>query len=80
MTSVSNFSKTEILIWSLLLTVALIAASRYRTTAATGEPSGFVKTKDENENPVLVLGLPRSGSLAVHNFYLQCIRSSNHIV
>jgi hypothetical protein len=80
MSSVSNLSRTEILIWSLLLTVALIAASRYRTTATTSQPSGFVNTKeDESENPVLVLGLPRSGSLAVHNFFTcNGVRSSNY--
>jgi hypothetical protein len=81
MSPVANFSKLEILIWSLLLAVALIAASRYGSAAVTGthKHSGFHHIQYSSKKPVLVLGLPRSGSLAVHNFFTcNGVRSSNY--
>lgn len=80
MSHTTNFSKMEILLWSLLLAVALIAATRYHHAAAvTGKRYGFDNRKDESESPVLVLGLPRSGSLSVHNFFTcNGVRSSNY--
>jgi hypothetical protein len=63
---VVNFSRPEVLLWSLLLTVALIAA-----TVATGEHSKSNHFDNrKGESAVLVLGLSRSGSLAMHNFVL----------
>jgi hypothetical protein len=77
MSPIVNLGKREILSWLLLLTVALIAASasHYRATLATGS---FDNRKDES-GAVLVLGLPRSGSLALHNFFTcNGVRSSNY--
>jgi hypothetical protein len=67
------------LLFTFALAAAIVAASLYKNTRTDQQHSVSVTSSRPNENPVLVLGLPRSGSVAVHNFFTcNGLRSSNY--
>jgi hypothetical protein len=58
---------------------SLVNADETTRNSADASTNSVPVPLDHNHNPILVLGLPRSGSLAVHNFF-SCngIRSSHY--